>query len=95
MTWQGIKPRSRGDAFLVPGRENGFFYNQAGYRIGFLCHEGGRKKTEPLVVLSGIIYNVSMSPEGNYITYAAEKEKKHGIYVQDIKKKVEKKLIGD
>lgn len=55
----------------------------------------GEKKTETLVVLSGIIYSVSMSPDGKDITYAAERDKKHGIYVQDIKMKVEKKLIGD
>lgn len=52
-------------------------------------------KPMPVLTLSGIIYSVSISPDGLYATYAAERKKLHAIYIYDIKKKTEQKLIGD
>lgn len=55
----------------------------------------GKNKPKPVLTLSGIIYSVSMSPDGKYITYAAERKKRHAIYIYNVKKKTEQKLIGD
>ena len=52
-------------------------------------------KPAPLITLSGTIYSVSISRNGKYMIYAAEREKKHAIYIMDIKKKKESKIIGD
>jgi Tol biopolymer transport system component len=54
-----------------------------------------KNEPEPILSLTGVIYSVSISPNGKYVTYAAEREKKHAIYVQDIEKKTEIKIIGD
>ncbi|HUM48318.1 MAG TPA: hypothetical protein PLD84_15410 [Chitinophagales bacterium] len=54
-----------------------------------------QKKPERLASLTGIIYSVDVSPDENYITYVAERKKKHAVYIQDLKKKTEIKLIGD
>ncbi|MEP7168935.1 MAG: hypothetical protein ABI855_06145 [Bacteroidota bacterium] len=54
-----------------------------------------KNKPEPVLTLSGTIYSVSISPDGEYITYAAERKKQHAIYIYDIKKKTEQKLIRD
>lgn len=54
-----------------------------------------QKKPERMASLTGIIYSVDISPDENYITYAAERKKKHAVYIQDLKKKTERKLIGD
>ncbi|MBK9248089.1 MAG: PD40 domain-containing protein [Ignavibacteria bacterium] len=48
-----------------------------------------------MFTLSGIIYSVSISPDGKYSTYAAEREKKSAVYVMDLRTKVETKLLGD
>ncbi|MBK6858869.1 MAG: hypothetical protein WBO44_01550 [Saprospiraceae bacterium] len=52
-------------------------------------------KPTPMLTLSGIIYSVSISPDGKYITYAAEREKKSAVYVMDLRTRVETKLLGD
>ncbi len=54
-----------------------------------------KNKPELLLTLSGVIYSASISPDGKVITYAAEREKKHAVYVQDVKRKTEIKIIGD
>ena len=42
----------------------------------------GKNKPTPVLTLSGTIYSVSISPDGKYITYAAERKKRHAIYFQ-------------
>ncbi|MBK9570710.1 MAG: PD40 domain-containing protein [Chitinophagaceae bacterium] len=55
----------------------------------------GKNKSEPMLTLFGVIYSVSISPNGKYIAYAAERNKKSCVYVMNLKKKAESKLIGD
>ena len=55
----------------------------------------GKPQPTLVLTLSGRVYSASISPDGKYVTYAAERKKKHAVYVQDIQSKTERKLIGD
>ncbi len=62
---------------------------------GIYCMKPDQNKPELMLTLSGVIYSVSISPDGKYITYATERKKKHAVYVLEINNKTETKLIGD
>ncbi len=54
-----------------------------------------KNKSEPMLTLSGVIYSASISPNGKYITYAADRNKKSAVYLMNLRNKTESKLIGD
>lgn len=92
---------------LIPNLESEVapFWSQDGNTIYYITKQDAipcvysmksdQNEPELMLALSGIIYSASISPDGKYITYAAEREKKHAVYVMEIKKKTEVKLIGD
>ena len=62
----------------------------------FVCSLGLKdKKLNTLHKLEGTVQMASISPDGKYITYAAERENKQAIYIWDINKRTELKLTGD
>ncbi len=54
-----------------------------------------KKSSEPVLTLSGTIYSISVSSDEKLALYAAEREKKHAVYIQDLKTKTERQIIGD
>lgn len=50
---------------------------------------------EPMLTVSGVIYSVNISPNGEYATYAAERNKMSAVYVMNVREKTERKIIGD
>ena len=85
--------------------ESAPFWSKDGTAIYYLIKSGEEQKLyhvvlnemkpESILTLTGVVYSVSISPDGKYATYAAERDKKHAIYRYDLKKNKEKKLIGE
>jgi Tol biopolymer transport system component len=54
-----------------------------------------KAKPEPMLTLLGVIYSVSISPNEDYVTYAAERNKISAVYVMNVREKTERKIIGE
>ena len=54
-----------------------------------------KSSAELVLTLSGTIYSISVSPDEKLVLYAAEREKKHAVYVQDLKTKTERNILGN
>jgi len=83
-------------AFSLSSKGNTIYYidkhdtNSVVYKIPI---DG--KKPESLLSLQGVIYAISISPDGKRLAYSAERNKAQAIYIMDLEKKTEVKLIGD
>ena len=55
----------------------------------------GANLSDPVITLFGTIYSLGISPDGKQLVYAAERLKKHGIYMVKLEDKEVMRIVGE